>query len=189
MLDASDTREAAMASSNRQASQPPVMAVLAQLLPLERTFKDAWKLAVRFREAEGFREYLRRRAALVVPALTLFCLISIACAAATVILLAERHPMLALPAMVLAPFVLAGSFFIEALVFFSWLEGRALAQALGRRAKKEFDFGQLPSVPWLLAGIFFVAPLVVLIVVAPAAALVLILLAVVIALAIARFDR
>jgi hypothetical protein len=74
-------------------------------------------------------------------------------------------------------------------VFFSWLEGRALAQALGRRAKKQFDFGQMPSVPWLLAGIFFIAPLIVLIAVAPAAALVLILLALLIALAIARFDR
>ncbi len=189
MLEASNTTEAAMASPNRQAPQPPVMAALAHLLPLERTFRDAWKLAVRFREAEGFREYLRRRAAFVVPALALFCLISVACAAATVILLAERHPMLALPAMVLAPFILAGSFFIEALVFFSWLEGRALAQALGRRGKKPFDFGQMPSVPWALAAIFLALPLVVLIAVSPGAALVLILLAVLIAFAIARFDR
>jgi hypothetical protein len=189
MLDASDTREAAMATPNRQAPQPPVMALLAQLLPLERTLKDAWKLAARFREAEGFREYLRRRAAFVVPALALFCLISIACAAATVILLAERHPMLALPAMVLAPFVLVGSFFIEALVFFSWLEGRALAQALGRRGKNKLDFGKMPAVPWVLAAIFLVVSLMVLISVSPAAALVLILLAVLIAFAIARFDR
>ena len=141
-----------MATPNRQAPQPPVMALLAQLLPLERTLKDAWKLAARFREAEGFREYLRRRAAFVVPALTLFCLISIACAAATVILLAERHPMLALPAMVLAPFVLVGSFLIEALVFFSWLEGRALAQALGRRGHNKLYFGNMPAVPWVLAN-------------------------------------
>jgi hypothetical protein len=163
--------------------------VISQLLPLERTFRDAWKLALRFREAEGFREYLRRRAAFVVPALALFALISIACAAATVILLAERHALLALPAMILAPFVLAGSFFIEALVFFSWLEGRALAQALGRRGKKRFEFGQMPAVPWALAAIFLALPLLVLFAVSPAAALVLILLAVGIACAIARFDR
>jgi hypothetical protein len=178
-----------MASPNRQAPQPPLIAALAHLLPLERTFRDAWKLAVRFREAEGFRAYLRRRAAFVVPALALFALISIACAAATVILLAERHAMLALPAMMLAPFVLAGSFFIEALVFFTWLEGRALAQALGRRGNKRFDFGEMPAVPWVLAAIFLGLPLMVLIAVSPAAALVLILLAVLITCAIARFDR
>jgi hypothetical protein len=178
-----------MASPNRQAPQPPLMAALAHLLPLERTFRDAWKLAARFREAEGFRAYLRRRAAFVVPALALFALISIACAAATVILLAERHAMLALPAMLLAPFVLAGSFFIEALVFFTWLEGRALAQALGRRGKQPFDFGEIPAVPWALAAIFLGVPLMLLVAVSPAAALVLILLAVLIVCAIARFDR
>lgn len=178
-----------MATPNRPAPQPSVQAALAQLVPLERTFKDALKLATRFREAEGFKQYLSRRAAFVVPALVLFCLVSVACAAAIVILLAERHPMLALPGMMLAPFVLAGSFFIEALVFFSWLEARALAQALGRRSKDPFDFGTLPSVSWVLAALFFGLPFLVLISVSPAAALVLILLAVLITLAIARFDR
>ena len=178
-----------MASRDRQAPQPPVQAALAHVLPLEKTVRDAWKLIARFREAEGFREYLRRRAAFVVPAVALLGLVSIACAAATVILLAERHPMLALPGMVLAPFVLAGSFLAEALVFFSWLEGRAISQALGRRAKKPLDFGPLPRMPWVLIGVFLAPPLLVLMAVAPGAALVLILLAVLITVAIARFDR
>jgi hypothetical protein len=178
-----------MATPNRPAQHAPLPGAAAQYLPLERTLKDAWKLAARFQHAQGFREYVRRRAALVVPAVALFALISIACAAATVILLAERHAMLALPGMLLAPFVLAGSLFVQAFVFFSWLEGRALAQALGRRGNKAFDFGQLPRVPWLLAGIFLVLPLIVLAAVSATAALVLILLAVGITVAIARFDR
>jgi hypothetical protein len=181
MLDAPNNKGERMATPNRPA--------LAQYLPLEKTLKDAWKLFNRFREAAGFREYMRRRAAFIVPAVALFALISIASGAAAVILLAERHPMLALPGMVLAPFILAGSFFVQAFVFFSWLESRALAQALGRRAKADFDFGQLPRVPWALALLFLGVPFAVLVAVSAKAALVLILLAVLIIVAIARFDR
>ena len=178
-----------MATPNRQARPAPVQAALAQYLPLEKTWKDALKLAARFREAQGFREYLRRRAAFVVPAVALFAMISIACAAAIVIFLAERHAMLALPGMVLAPFVLVGSFFVESFVFFSWLEGRALSQALGRRSKEPLDFGQLPRVPWILGALFLILPLLVLAAVSFTAALILILLAVLIIMSIARFDR
>jgi hypothetical protein len=189
MLDSSNNREAAMATPNQKAPQAPVQAGTVQYLPLEKTFKDALKLAERFQKAEGFRAYLRRRAAFVVPAVSLFALISIACAAATVILLADRHAMLALPGMMLAPFVLIGSFFVEAFVFFSWLEGRALAQALGRRSKRDLDFGQLPTIPWVLTALFLVLPLMVLAAVSGTAAFVLILLAVLIVVAIAKFDR
>lgn len=178
-----------MTTQNRPARPAPLQAAIAQYLPLEKTFRDAWKLAERFQHAEGFRQYLSRRAAFVVPAVALFVLISIACAAALVILFAERHAMLALPGMVLAPFVLLGSFFVETFVFFSWLEGRALAQALGRRSKGRFDFGALPRVPWVLAALFLGLPLLALAAVSVTAALVLILLAVLITVAIARFDR
>jgi hypothetical protein len=178
-----------MATPNRPAPQATFQAAIAQYLPFEKALKDAWKLVVRFREAEGFREYLRRRAAFVVPAVALFVLVSVACAAGIVIFLAERHPMLALPGMMLAPFLLAGSFFVEAFAFFSWLEGRALAQALGRRERQPFDFGQLPRVPWVLAGLFLFLPLLILVAVSAKAALVLILLAGLIIVAIARFDR
>jgi hypothetical protein len=178
-----------MATPNRPARPAPLQAAIAQYLPLERTFKDAWKLVERFQHAEGFRQYLTRRAAFVVPAAVLCALISIACAAALVIFFAERHAMLALPGMVLAPFVLLGSFFVEAFVFLSWLEGRALAQALGRRSKAPFEFGPMPRVPWVLAAVFLVLPLLVLAAVSMTAALVLILLAVLITVAIAKFDR
>src|SRR5262245_9116925 len=188
MLDIPNNREAAMATPNRQAGPSPV-AGLAQYLPLEKTFKDALKRLARFREAEGFRQYLRRRAVFVVPAVTLFALVSVACAAAIVIFLAERHTMLALPGMALAPFVLAGSFFVEAFVFFSWLEGRALQHALGRRSREPMDFGPFPPVPWILTALFLILPLLVLVAVSFTAALVLILLAVGIVVTIAKFDR
>jgi hypothetical protein len=177
-----------MATPHRQAPAAG-QATLAQYLPLEKTFKDALKLMARFREAPGFREYLRRRAAFVVPAVALFAMVSIACAAAIVIYLAERHAMLALPGMVLGPFVLLGSFFVQGFVFFSWLEGRALSQALGRHSREPLDFGQLPRVPWILGALFLILPLLVLAAVSFTAALVLILLAVLIVMAIARFDR
>jgi hypothetical protein len=186
MLDASNNREAAMATPNRPAG---AAATLLQFLPLEKTVKDALKLAARFREAPGFREYLRRRAVFVVPASALFAMVSIACTAAIVIFLAERHTMLALPGMVLAPFVLLGSFFVQAFVFFSWLEGRALTHALGRRRKEPLDFGQLPRIPWVLGALFLVLPFWVLSAVSFTAALVLMLLAVGIVVTIARFDR
>lgn len=179
-----------MATPDRQTPQAPVQAALAQYLPLEKNFRDAMKLYSRFRQAQGFRHYLQRRAAFVVPAVALFVLMSVACTAATVIFLADRNAMLALPGMLLAPFVLVGSFFVEAFLFFSWLEGRALAQALGRRSKRDFDFGQMPqNVPWLLAALFLVLPLFILASVSFTAALVLILLAVGIITAIAKFDR
>ena len=179
-----------MATPNRQTPEVPVQAALAQYLPLEKNYRDAMKLFSRFRQAQGFRQYLQRRAAFVVPMVALCVLVSVACTAATVIFLADRHALLALPGMVLAPFVLIGSFFVEAFVFFSWLEGRALAQALGRRSKRDFDFGQMPqNVPWVLAVLFLVLPLLVLAAVSSTAALVLILLAVGIVVAIAKFDR
>lgn len=179
-----------MATPNRQTPQAPMQAALAQYLPLEKNYRDAMKLFTRFRQAQGFRQYLQRRAAFVVPAVALLLLISVACTAATVIFLAERHALLALPGMMLAPFVLIGSFFVEAFMFFSWLEGRALAQALGRRSKRDFDFGQMPqNVPWVLTALFLVLPLFILASVSLTAALVLILLAVGIVFAIAKFDR
>ena len=179
-----------MATPNRTTPQAPVQSALATYLPLEKNYRDAMKLYTRFRQAQGFRQYLQRRAAFVVPAVALFVLVSLACTAASVIFLADRHALLALPGMVLAPFVLIGSFFVEAFVFFSWLEGRALAQALGRRSKRDFDFGQMPqNVPGVLAALFLVLPLFILASVSVTAAVVLILLAVGIVVAIAKFDR
>ena len=159
------------------------------VLPLEKTWNEARGLAARYQDGPGFRDYVASRTAFVAPAAVLFLLISIACAAATVIFLADRHPMLALPGLLLAPFVLVGSLFVQAFVFFSWLEGRALARARGRRKKAPLDFGEMPNVPWTLAGVFLLVPLLMLFAVSGTALLVLILLVAAIAFAFARFDR
>lgn len=162
---------------------------MAVVLPLEKTWNEARGLAVRYQDGAGLRQYVASRMVLVAPAAVLFLLISIACAASTVIFLADRHPMLALPGLLLAPFVLVGSLFVQAFVFFSWVEGRALARALRRRKKAALDFGEMPNVPWLFAGIFLLLPLLMLFAVSGTAVLVLILLVVAIAFAFARFDR
>jgi hypothetical protein len=71
--------------------------------------------------------------------------------------------------------VLAGSFFIQVYVFFSWLEGRSMERALAPRhkaprgalatwirTKLNLDLGPFPSVPWLPAAILYIAPLLML---------------------------
>ncbi len=160
-------------------------------LQLARTFSDAREFIARLQNSTGFQEYLRARRVLLVPAALVFLLISVACAAATVVVLADRHPLLALPALVFAPLILVGSFFVQAFVFASWLEDRAIAHALGRRRPGRFglDLGKLPPVPWLLAAVFLFAPLVLLALAAAPAALVLVVLGLATPLAYARLDR
>jgi hypothetical protein len=188
-----------MATPNRPA---PAQPRIAHVLPLEKTLKDAAALAARFRDAEGFRAYFRKRMLLILPAWLLFMLSSIAFAAATVIFLADRHPLLALPGLLLAPLVLVGSLFVQSYVFFSWLEGRALAHALKRRRlrpqgaaaawmvkKLGIDLGDAPRVPWTLAAIFVAAPLGLLAAISMKATLVLILLGILTPIFFARFDR
>ncbi len=158
-------------------------------LPLEKTFRDARDLALRFQDGPGFRQYVGARLPMVIAAAVPSALISIACAAATVIFLADRHPLLALPGLLLAPFVLLGSLFVQGYVFFAWLENRALARALGHRKKSRLDLGELPPVPWGPAAIFLLIPLAILAVVSAKVALVLILLAVLTPILFAHYDR
>jgi hypothetical protein len=184
-----------MANPNRQAHgrqaparQAPVPAPVAQSLPFEKTLKNGHGLLTRFQENEGLRTYLRRRMTLVVPAVALFVLTSVACAAGTVIFLADRHQLLALPGLLLAPFVLIGSLFVQACVFFAWLEGRSIVHSIGHRAGR-FDLGKLPPVPWGMAAIFLFVPLAALGAVAAKPALVLIVLAILTPVLFAHFDR
>jgi hypothetical protein len=147
---------------------------IVRFLPLQ-TLTNAQNLAHRFREADGFRLYVHERMALLVPALLVTGLISIACAIGVVVFLADHHALLALLGILLLPIVLVGSFFVQAYIFVSWIEGRALARELGNRhraapgvaalwlaRKFRLDLGPGPDVPWLLATVFLVAPLAVL---------------------------
>jgi hypothetical protein len=175
---------------------------MVQYLPVE-TLKEARNLASRFQEGEAFRLYVLRRILLVIPAGLLCLLISVACAVASVVFLAQaRSSLLALLAVVLAPFILIGSLLVQIYVFFSWLENRALARTYGHRTKPapgtiaawlwkklRVDLGKAPPVPWAMAAMFLFAPLTMLALVALKVALILIALATLAPLLYARFDR
>lgn len=171
-------------------------------MTLTEPLKDAMNLAQRFQQGELFRKYVVERMWLVVPAAALMLATSLALAFGIVVYVGGTRPMTVLLALLIAPFVLAGSLFVQAYLFLSWLEGRALARSLGRRARKargravawieghlDADLGSLPPVPWLLAGIFLGLPLAILVLAAPKLAFAVIVLQLLAPLAYARLDR
>ena len=171
-----------------------------QYLPLG-VLKEAMNLAHRFQEGEVFRLYVFRRMRLVIPVGLLILLTSIACAAGTVVFLGGARPLLVLLAILLLPFILIGSLFVQVYVFFSWLESRALARTHARRIAPApgslaarlrdlgADMGSFPPVPWGLAAIFLLAPLAMLALVAAKLALALIVAHILVPILYARFDR
>ena len=178
----------------------PAQHWIVRFLPL-RTLKNAQDLAQRFREVEGIRLYVRERQAMVVAATLVMGLISIACAVGVVVFLADRHSLLALLGILLLPVALAGSFLVLAYVFFSWIEGRALARELGHRHRsppgpsalwlsKKFalDMGPFPQVPWFLAALVLFVPLALLAAAWLSAALTVILLGILMPVLYAKFD-
>jgi hypothetical protein len=165
------------------------------------TLNDARGLLQRFQQSEGLQRYVHSRIALIAPFGLLMLLTSLAFAAATVVFFAGTRFWLGLPALLLSPFILLGSLAVQLYVFFSWLEGRALALALGHRTAKRglagtwiaknlhADMGARPPLPWIFATIFVLAPLAILMAVSAKAAIALILLHVVAPILYARFDR
>ncbi|MGH8742638.1 MAG: hypothetical protein ACREUN_17075 [Burkholderiales bacterium] len=150
-------------------------------------FKDARSLFARLQKGEAFHAHLQDRLRLVIPALALCALIAFASAAATAIFFLEISSWLVLPAFLLAAVVLAGSLFVQGLVFLSWLERRALALALGHRPRD--GRGELPRVPWLLAALVLFIPLALLASLAPLVALVLAAAGALVPFLYARLDR
>jgi hypothetical protein len=145
-------------------------------------FNAAFALAQRVQDAPGLRGYVQQRLGLIVPIGLLMLFTSLACAAASVMYLGGTTGILVLLAMLLAPFVLVGSLFVQFYTFFAWLEGRALAKALHRKPG-------MPPVPWLLAAIFLAVPLAMLVLVMTKLGVALIVLLAAAPLAFARLDR
>ena len=117
-----------MATTQPQDSLP--QRIGQQLLgPLE----DALVLVRRGRELESFQEYLGANLRLVAPACVLILVTAIACGLTPIMLLVGTRSVSALAGLLLAPVALVGSLFVLLLVFFSWLEERALAKSLGHR--------------------------------------------------------
>ena len=164
--------------------------------------KDALNLVQRYQQGELFRRYVTQRMWLVAPAALLIVATSLVLAFGIVMFVGGTRPATMLLSLLLAPSVLIGSLFVQGYMFLSWLEGRSLAKSLGHSVGKgrgrlkawiekhiEADLGAMPPVPWLLAAIFLLAPLVALAMAAPKLAIAVILLQILAPIAFARLDR
>ena len=155
----------------------------AVVIPTPKLVEDALALAARFRDVEGLQRHVASRGPLVNGAIAALVLLGVACGAGVFIFLAGLRTWLTLPAVLVAPLVALGSLLVLFFVFFSWVEGRALAQALGHR-----DGDAKPAIPWLPAGLLVFLPLGLLLAATPLAGIAVILVAVATPLAYARLD-
>ena len=89
----------------------------------------------RFQRGGAFRTYLRDRLYLVIPALIIFVVYSVAAAAGTVISLGGTRSFLVFVGLIGAPIVLLGNLYVLVFVFILWLENRAIAVATHHTAK------------------------------------------------------
>jgi hypothetical protein len=121
------------------------------LAPLQ----DAMQLAHRAQRGP-FYGYLSDRIPLLIAVALLMTLTSIGCAAGALLFLGGTRTVLDLLVFLLVPLVLVGSFVVQAVLFLSWLENRALARALHHKAR-------LPRLPWLYTALFLVLPLIMLV--------------------------
>lgn len=153
------------------------------------TLNDAVGLAHRFTEAETFRNYVTHRLRLVVPVCCLILFLSVASAAGVMLALGAISHGLVLLGVILLPIVMLGSLFVQAYVFFSWLEIRALHHRGESAPRASLDLGELPKVPWALVGAAVFVPLALFALVAWKAALVLLALVVLAPFLYAALDR
>jgi hypothetical protein len=189
-----------MASTVRKQGTPEQPGV--GRFPGLETLIEGRNLAGRLQGSDVFRHYVTRRMQLVAPAVLLFLATSVACTAASIVFVAgARSSFLVLLALLCAPIVLIGSLFVELYVFFSWLEGRALARAYHRPAmargpirawlarKLKADLGAIPRIPWGFAAVFLFVPLGLLATVSAKFAVAVIVLEILLPIAYARLDR
>lgn len=153
------------------------------------TLNDAVGLAHRFVEAETFRNYVKHRLRLVVPYCCLIVFLSVAGAAGVMLALGEISHGLVLLGVLLLPVVMVGSLLVQAYVFFSWLEIRALHHRGSGPAHTGLGLGELPKAPWSIVAAVVLGPLALLALVAWKAALVLLVLTVVAPFLYAALDR
>jgi hypothetical protein len=117
---------------------------------------EAPNLLERYRHGDAFRGYVRRHTPHVIAALVVFLAVSMATTAAMVVFFGGTSGLLVLICLILAPFLLIGSFLVQSFIFFSWLERRALDRVAGRPPCTLQE--HLPDAPWTLAGVFLVLP-------------------------------
>jgi hypothetical protein len=117
---------------------------------------EAPNLLQRYRHGDTFRRYVHRHLPLVVAALVVFLTVSTATTAAMVVFFGGTSELLVLACLALAPFVLVGSLLVQAFVFFSWLEQRAIDRVAGRRPTTLQE--HLPHIPWTPAAVLLALP-------------------------------
>jgi hypothetical protein len=158
-------------------------------------FIEAPNLLRRYQKGDAFRRYVDDRAMLIIPVAALFLVFSLATTAGTVVTLGGTHSFLVLLMLIAAPFLLAGTFLVLVFVFFSWLEARSLARMLARVKKPAAKPGlralrdELPRIPWVLVGLFVLAPLLLLAELTLAGAALMLVLALAAPAAYAWLDR
>ena len=173
----------------------------AIVIPTPRFVEDALALAARFRDVEGLRRHAVQRKPLLQGACAALALLGLGCGAGVFLFLTGLRTWLTLPALLFAPLVALGSLAVLFYVFFSWIEARALAQALGHRTapasrietwlrrKLRADLRARPQVPWLSAAVLVLLPLVLMALAAPLGAALLVIIAAATPILYARFDQ
>ena len=169
---------------------------------------EAPRLWQRYQKGDAFRRYVDDRAPLIIPVGALFLVFSVATTAGAVVIIGGTHSFLVLLMLVLAPFLIGGSFGVLVFVFFSWLESRAIARTLARVRKTaprrpelswrgllaagaalRTTFAATPAIVWLLFALLVVAPLLLLAKLSGAAATLMLLLLLAAPAAYAYLDR
>ena len=117
---------------------------------------EAPNLLHRYKHGDAFRRHVQRHAPLVVAALVVFLTVGTATTAAMVVFFGGTSGFRVLACLILAPFALGGSLIVQAFIFFSWLERRAVDRVSGRRPRTLQE--HLREIPWLLAAGFLVFP-------------------------------
>jgi hypothetical protein len=159
-------------------------------------FTEARNLAQRYEKGDAFRQHVQARMTLIVPVLVLFFGLSIALGLGLFGVMGTSGFGVFL-AMVLVPFVLLGSFALQAYLFFAWLELRALEPMLKHGAAPAHQnwvarlrtrLGKPPPIPWIAAAVLLGLPLLLLAAASLKAALLVLAAAVLAAVVYALLD-
>jgi hypothetical protein len=160
------------------------------------TVNAALGLYQRYQKGAAFRLYVKNHGMEIVVSMLLLVVIACASTAATIVFVGGMRSWLVLLALIAAPIVLIGNLALLTYLFFSWVEGRAVAtpRPQGRigewvHAKLGANLGTAPQVPWLLAALFVGLPFLMLFWLSWPIALVLALLALGLPVIYARLDH
>ncbi|HYR34787.1 MAG TPA: hypothetical protein VEQ87_10890 [Burkholderiales bacterium] len=161
---------------------------------------EAVNLAQRYQKGDAFRHHVEARIGLVLGVLLLCIGFSIALSLGVVALL-DKSALRAFLGVLLMPIVLIGSLAVQAYLFFSWLELRALKPMLAHGARPTAKprvrwlarllrrLGKPPSVPWIAAAVFLLLPYLALVLVSLKVAVFVLVLAILTPVGYVHLDR